>query len=74
MVHSWALAHFGWLTPGTFGFRERWLHGNKEVEEPGGDKTALSRKVGAGSVVSCSREREREIGIRMRSSSMIAAL
>jgi len=36
MVHSWALVHFGWLTPGTFGFRERRLHGNKEVEEPGG--------------------------------------
>jgi hypothetical protein len=74
MVHSWALVHFGWLTPGTFGFRERWLHGNKEVEEPGEDKTALSRKVVAGSVVAGSREREREIGIRMSSSSMIATL
>jgi hypothetical protein len=44
------------------------------VEELGEDKTALSKKVVAGSVVAGSREREIEIGIRMSGSSMIAAL
>jgi hypothetical protein len=36
--------------------------GTKKWKSTGGDKTALSRKVVAGSVVAGSRERERGIG------------
>jgi hypothetical protein len=48
--------------------------GTKKWKSRGEDKTALSRKVVAGSVVAGSREGEREMGIRTSSSSMIAAL